>query len=112
MGAGGNLSRGNLSNMVVNKQSMWRFLRHFSDGPCLQTIAVLTVVDSVPADNGATLFRPPYVGADKPAFSISTLRTDLLPALAPVGSPPALAAVQSALSHVQFDHVGGATGRR
>lgn len=36
---------------------------------CLQTAVVLTVLDEVPVDGGATVFRPPYFGSDKPLLS-------------------------------------------
>lgn len=45
----------------------------------LQSAAVLTVLDSVPVNNGATSFRPAYSGTVKTLFSSENLRTNLLP---------------------------------
>ncbi len=52
--------------------------------PCLQTAAILTVLSSVPPNNGATVFRPPYVGTNKPLFSTASFDTQMgtLPRLA------------------------------
>jgi hypothetical protein len=36
---------------------------------CLDVAAVLTVLEDVPTDNGATVFRPPYMGTAKPLYS-------------------------------------------
>ncbi|MEP6729173.1 MAG: hypothetical protein ABJE10_00980 [bacterium] len=81
--------------------------------PCLQTAAVLTVLGSVPANNGATFFRPPYFGSAKPLYSTQNLRTDLLPSLAPpIGaSVPSLTTIQARYQRVQLDHVEEWVGR-
>jgi hypothetical protein len=44
---------------------------------CVQGAAVLTVVASSPANNGATVFRPPFVGSAKPLFTTSALDAQL-----------------------------------
>jgi hypothetical protein len=49
----------------------------FVSKACLRTAAVLTVLGSVPQDNGATLFRPPYFGANKPLFSTADMDANL-----------------------------------
>ena len=72
--------------------------------PMLQTIAVLTVVDQVPPDNGVTIFRPPYVGKDKPMRSVSEIRWDRIPSLAPVANMPTLQWVVNAVGKPQADH--------
>jgi hypothetical protein len=41
----------------------------------LWTAAVLTVVGAVPPDSGSTVFRPPYVDANKPYYSITGVST-------------------------------------
>jgi hypothetical protein len=41
--------------------------------PCLKSASVLTVLGAVPDDNGATVFRPPYIGVVKPLISVNTL---------------------------------------
>ena len=58
--------------------------------PQLKTAAILTVLASVPPDNGATSFRPPYVGTNKPLYSTKNLRKDRLPSLPLVDSMPDL----------------------
>jgi hypothetical protein len=80
-------------------------------GVCLQTAAVLTVVSAVPPDNGASVFRPPYVGTEKPYYSIDDLRTNLLPSLAPVERTPTLSWVVDRFSRIQLDHEQGSMGR-
>ncbi len=81
------------------------------DRPCLKTAAVLTVVGSIPPDNGASVFRPPYVGTDKPYYSINDLRMEFLPSYAPVANAPSLDWVVERFKRVQLDHKGGDTGR-
>jgi hypothetical protein len=77
---------------------------HHDPGPSLGTAAVLTVLAAVPANNGATVFRPPYFGTAKPLYSTTTLHLEKLPHLAPVGQAPALAALQARYQRVQLDH--------
>jgi len=57
------------------------------------------------------LFRPPYVGAQKPYYSTDDLKTDLLPSYNPVDNAPTLQSVESRFQRVQLDHKGGAIGR-
>ena len=90
---------------------------------CLETAAVLTVLSVVPPDNGATVFRPPYVGTDKTLYSTISLRTDLLPVFSPVSNTPTfeeLLGIRSTswgtlynqgLRYVQLDHKQGQLGR-
>lgn len=78
---------------------------------CLKSAAVLTVVGSVPPDNGQSVFRPPYVGTDKPLYSTNSIRTDVLPKLAPVPGAPTLTAVKSGFERVRFEHGTGRMGR-
>jgi hypothetical protein len=72
--------------------------------PCLETAAVLTVVASTPPDNGTTVFRPPYVGTEKPLYSVNSLRTELLPTLQPVPNTPSLETIKNNFQRVQLDH--------
>jgi hypothetical protein len=76
-----------------------------SDRSCIAYVSVLTILDKVPADNGATLFRPPYTGTWKPFFSVNDLQWDLLPSLDPVPGVPTLDWVVSKFSVVQMDHM-------
>jgi hypothetical protein len=71
----------------------------------VKTAVVLTVLMEEPAGGGAGFFRPPYVGTAKPLFAVSSLRTDLLPSLAPVGSPPSFATIITNFSQcLRMDH--------
>lgn len=76
--------------------------------PCLKTAAVLTVVGSIPPDNGRNTFRPPYFGTAKPVISTAAMRLDLLPSLAPpkAGQPiQPLSTLVDRFRRVQLDHV-------
>lgn len=86
-------------------ESIVKTIRSGQKQPCIQTAAVLTVVSSVPANNGSTVFRPPYVGTDKPFYSVNDLRTDLLPSYAPVGSPPSLSTVEGYFEYLRLEHL-------
>ena len=79
-----------------------------SDRNCLKTAAVLTVLGSAPADNGATVFRPPYCGTAKTLYSVNDLRWDLLPSLDPtyVLFRKTLAQVELNMKRVYLDHLG------
>lgn len=78
---------------------------------CIRVAAVLTVVGTIPPDSGATVFRPPYVADRKTLYSVTNLRTDLLPSLPPVPGAPSLAWVEASFERVQFDHKPGNVGR-
>jgi hypothetical protein len=78
--------------------------------PCLRSAGVLTVVAEPPPDLGATVFRPPYFGEEKPLYSTDALRRDLLPAYAPTPSAPALADVRARFQRPHLDHKQGWTG--
>ncbi|MEX0887439.1 MAG: hypothetical protein WD009_13470 [Phycisphaeraceae bacterium] len=80
----------------------------------LRTAAVLTVLDAPPPDGGAGMFRPPYVGDDKPMYRIEDLRTDLLPSWPHVPlaqSDVTLEWVEKQFQRVQLDHKSGLLGR-
>lgn len=79
--------------------------------PCLQTAAVLTVLDAPPPDGGSTVFRPPYFGPDKPLYSVNDMDTSLLPTLDATGDPPALTELTEQFRRVQLDHKVNWTGR-
>jgi len=72
--------------------------------PTLKTAAVLTVLDSIPPDNGATVFRPPYSGNNKPLYLTSSLRKDLLPNLPIVANTPNINNVAARFERVWLDH--------
>ena len=51
---------------------------------CLEEAAVLTVLDTPPPNNGKNQFRPPYMGTDKPLYSVDDMEAQFqaLPDLA------------------------------
>jgi hypothetical protein len=76
---------------------------------CLSTAAVLTVLDKVPDNNGATVFRPPYVGTDKPLFSTTAVDTMMtqLPRLASTSQIDfALPTMSNALNTIKRVNIG------
>jgi hypothetical protein len=73
--------------------------------PCVKTAAVLTVIDQIPPDGGDAVFRPPYVGTEKPLYRVSDLRFDLLPSYAPVGNPPTLAEAADNFRYFRMEHL-------
>lgn len=79
--------------------------------PCLRAASVLTVVGATPADDGATVFRPPYFGAAKPEYSTTRLRPDRLPSLACTSRAPGLEATAQRFRGVFLDHKTNWTGR-
>ena len=72
--------------------------------PQIKTAAILTVLGSVPPDNGSTVFRPPYAGTIKPLYSIKQLRKDRLPNLPLVASLPDLKEVIAQFQRPWLDH--------
>jgi hypothetical protein len=83
---------------------------------CLQRAAVLTVVGEIPPDNGATSFRPPYYGKDKPLFSTEEMDANLsiLPRLSSTTAVdeylPSLATARDNVNKVQLGHIPNWTG--
>ena len=67
--------------------------------------AVLTVVGEIPPGGGSLVFRPPYMGTNKPMYAVSSLRSDLLPSYAPVGNPPTFATIIDNYQHLRLDHM-------
>lgn len=81
------------------------------DQPCIKNAVVLTVVSAIPPGNGAMVFRPPYVGTDKPYFYIDDIRSDLLPKYNSVTPMPTLDSIKERFSRLQMDHKSGSLGR-
>ncbi len=79
--------------------------------PCLTTAAVLTVLGTIPADNGKNTFRPSYAGNDKTLYTVSQLNTNLLPSLTSVASAPSLDTIKGRFQRVQLDHANTWRGR-
>jgi hypothetical protein len=57
------------------------------NGPCTKYGVTLTVVPSIPENNGATAFRPPWAGTEKPTFSTNGLPWNKIPDLDSSGAP-------------------------
>ena len=79
----------------------------YARGP-LRTAVVLTCVEKAPP---ADAFRPPFVGAGKPLFTVSQLRRDLLPRLACPVPPPDRKAFERQLQRIWLDHLADWVGR-
>jgi len=75
--------------------------------PTLRTAAILTVLKTAPPEG---TFRPPYYGRNKPLYSISQLRPEILPQLNPVAQTPTLSTVERNLERVWLDHKFDWTG--
>ena len=75
----------------------------------IHTAAILTVLGSVPENNGKYLFRPPYVGIEKPLYSINSLKTNLLPVIpkSSVITIPSIAGLSEKIQRVHMDHIKG-----
>jgi hypothetical protein len=61
-----------------------------NNGPVVALQYVLTAVTAVPANNGATVFRPPYTGNSavlKPMYSTNSIRWNLIPDVSASGLP-------------------------
>jgi hypothetical protein len=78
--------------------------------PSLRTASVLTVLGEAPPDGGASVFRPPYVGTDKPLYRVADLHTELLPSLPPLADMPSWEEVEQLVKYVQLEHIAGAPG--
>ena len=79
--------------------------------PCIKKAVVLTVVNETPPSNGAAVFRPPYVGTDKPYYYVNDLRTDLLPTYAPVDNMTSLEQVEKDFGKLWLEHKKAQMGR-
>ncbi len=77
-------------------------------GRGLKNAAVLTVVSQKPKHNQ---FRPPYVGIDKPFYSVDSLKLDLLPNLLPPDSGVFSLTRYSEIKNLQLDHKTSMLGR-
>ena len=62
---------------------------------CISTDDVLTVLNDVPPNNGATIFRPPFEGVSKPLFSTDKVKFGRLPALSAISTLTGTAAPQN-----------------
>jgi uncharacterized repeat protein (TIGR02543 family) len=76
----------------------------------IKSAAVLTVLNTVPPNNGTTSFRPAYAGTDKTLYSVNSLQTSLLKTLPPVSDTPDITALARKFERVQLDHYTGSNG--
>ncbi len=53
---------------------------------CVVSSAVLTVLSSIPTDNGLSVFRPPFYGTWKPLFSTYNVKPERLPSSSVISS--------------------------
>jgi len=79
--------------------------------PCIRTVSVLTVLKEVPPDDGESVFRPPYFGADKPLISVNRLRTELLPNFDKVRKAPSFREISKRYAITHLDHQNTWVGR-
>jgi len=79
--------------------------------PCIKKAAVLTIVNEIPPGNGLMVFRPPYVGTDKPYYKVDDIKYDLLPKYKAVSPMPTYDSIERRFSHLQMDHKGGLMSR-
>lgn len=71
----------------------------------VSTAAVLTVLTAAPPNDGADIFRPPYVGTNKPLYSVGSILSNLLPRYATVSNAPTLGEVYTNFSKcLRMDH--------
>jgi hypothetical protein len=75
--------------------------------PVLQKAAVLTVVAEIPPGRGLDVFRPPYVGTEKPYYYIKNIQSNLLPKFAPIADMPTIDSLYRCFKMVQMDHKDG-----
>jgi hypothetical protein len=73
----------------------------YARGP-LRTAVVLTCLAKAPP---ADAFRPPFVGAAKPVFTLSQIRRDLLPRLARPPTMPDRKSLERNLQRIWLDHL-------
>lgn len=74
--------------------------------PMIKTALALTVLQTAPATNA---FRPPYIGNDKPVYTLSDVQTNLLPTYsAAISSVPSIASLLALWTNsLMMDHMEG-----
>jgi hypothetical protein len=67
--------------------------------------SVLTILTEAPANNGATVFRPPFTGTDKPLYNVGDLNLTLLPSgfSNATANAPTLATVATSFTPFRMD---------
>jgi len=70
----------------------------------IKSAAVLTVLTNAPANNGATVFRPPFTGTSKPLYNTGDVKLDLIPSrYQSVSDAPSLSTMISQFSSFRLD---------
>jgi hypothetical protein len=94
-----------LPYIASSSQSIVKVIGGDFRGSVVKTAVVLTVLMEPPPDDGADVFRPPYIGDSKPLYRVADLRTDLIPSYPPTGLPPSLESVVEKFSRcLRMDH--------
>jgi hypothetical protein len=75
----------------------------YARGPLRTAVALTCLAQAPPAD----AFRPPFVGAEKPLFTVAQLRRDLLPKLTCSAPPPDRKGLERMLQRIWLDHLAG-----
>jgi hypothetical protein len=73
----------------------------YARGPLRTAVALTCLAKAPPAD----AFRPPFVAADKPLYTVSQLRRDLLPKLTCSAPPPSRKSLERNLQRIWLDHM-------
>lgn len=72
---------------------------------CVADAVVLTILPEIPPDNGATVFRPPWLGTKKPLYRVQDLKLERIPShYTPVDDTPSLAEIASQFSCFRLDY--------
>ncbi|NLW33620.1 MAG: hypothetical protein GXY77_19410 [Fibrobacter sp.] len=80
------------------------------DRPCIKFAAVLSVVKTIPPNNGNNVFRPPYVGTKKPYYLVDSIKSYLLPKYKTVSNVPSYDSLANKFKHLRIDHKTKMTG--
>lgn len=78
----------------------------------VKTAAVLTVVDAIPPNEGKNVFRPPYVGNNKPYYLVENIRRGALPEYNPVPNTPTLLSVEQNFTNFRLEHTLSTNARQ
>lgn len=77
----------------------------------LRTIAILTIVDSIPPGYGEKIFRPGYAGSDKTYYYTTNIIKDRLLTINTSSFGVSYDKIRSHYQRAQIEHKGGKSGR-
>jgi len=83
-----------------------------SSSPYLQTVAILTVLSSIPPGNGANLFRPGYCGSNKTFYYTTNLATGNLLSIETTDTGETFSYLNNRFKMPQIEIGEGSTNRR